>query len=74
MKKKRIHLSKPLFLIIFIVFIAALVFTVLFTYNKTWTYEDYKIKRIYDDKNECLDYHTEEYCLDKDKVILEDSK
>ena len=72
--KKRVHLSKPLFLCIFIIFIASLVFCTLYTYNNIWTYEDCKIKRIYDNETECLDVHSKDYCLDKDKVIIRDSK
>ena len=73
-KKNRVQLSKPLFLCIFIIFIASLVFSILYTYNNIWTYKDYRIKRIYDNEIECLDVHSKDYCLDKDKVIIRDSK
>lgn len=69
-KRKRKHLSKPLFLGIFIIFIMTIVFCSLYTYNNIWTYNDYRIKRIYDNENECLDIHSKDYCLDKDRVII----
>lgn len=75
MKKKK---NKSIFLIfficLFVLFIGLLVFFALYTYNETWTYDDYKIKRIYDNEQDCLDKHSKDDCLDKDYIILKDYK
>ena len=71
MKKKSIFLIS--FVCLFIVFIASLIFAGLYTYNETWTYNDYKIKRIYDNLNDCLEKHSKDDCLDTDMTILKDS-
>ncbi len=71
-KKKNIFLI--FFICLFVLFIGSLVFCALYTYNETWTYDDYKIKRIYDNEQDCLDKHSKDDCLDKDYIILKDYK
>ncbi len=72
MKKKK-HTFLITFICLFTVFISSLVFFVLVTYNNTWTYDDYKIKRVYDNENDCLVKHSKDDCLDRDYIIIKDS-
>ncbi len=72
MSKKK-HKFLFFFIFLFIFFIGSLVFCAIYTYNNTWTYDDYRVKALYDSENECLDNHSIDYCLDTNRVILRDN-